>query len=387
MLGRVALVKNVEERVPLDPGELPLRVTMKEMGYATATVQGLGVIRSSFTVLRQALGYSPRDIVLHLYGSITTIGEKGKTFLNVFLNDLLLESWSLTESGLFNDKVVSLPDFALRSENKLDVEFIHFPGGDCNAATFTGQIFDISYFAVKTLRPSDVVTFEVLPELLAKNTILVMNEKPTVEQIEVASTLLSLLDRDPHSRHLYPRLVFSTSLTNEMVQKSNVIAIIEPSDTAYRLLKKQAPLDMSESFRIISGQDKSIMFEMKPLFSLGVLHAFPTSRNTTALLALSVGRNGLNLLKDFSEVLSKNPRLMDGDIGIFGENENVYFFNTAVRTAEIEYPGRETLLSFIERNQLAIFAVLWIAFTVGAIGLSFYARRRTYKSIESTPGS
>lgn len=225
--------------------------------------------------------------------------------------------------------------------------------------------------------------FEVLPSMFSKNNILLVSPRISATLFEAASTLLSALDRDVHSKYLYPRVMLSTAFDPQYLDRYNVIAMVSAHDPILQVLKDRLPLYPSESFRVINPQNNTTMFDLKPFSSLGILQVFRPSGTTAMLLATPLGRDGELMLRDFTTAIRDNPQLLQGNIGIYGEGGNIYFFNTLQRIAEIEYPERVTWLTFIEQNKWMLFAILWIAFTTAVFLLTLYARKQRYKSAEA----
>lgn len=382
MISRAVLVKDLNRNLSPPHRKPPYSVTFKDLGYEHASLEGLGAIRTSYRFLGQSIGLTAKNLSLHLFGSTTAVRGGDNAFMNVYLNDLLVDSWSLNIGGRFQEKFVDLPNYALREDNRVDVEFVYFPQGECKGQLFSAEVFDISYIEVKALKTPDDAVFNVLPSIFSKNNILLISPRMSSTLFEAASTLLSALDRDPNSKYLYPRVMLSTSFTPEYLDRFNVIAVLSANDPALQLLKDRLPLYPNESFRVINTQNNTTMFDLKPSSSLGILQVFRPSSTTAMLLTTPFGRDGESMLRNFTEAIRDNPRLLEGNIGIYGEGGNVYFFNTLQRIAEIEYPDRFTWLSFIEKNKWLLFAILWIAFTISVVALSMYARRRSYKSLQ-----
>lgn len=383
MLGRVAIVRTVHQPLSTRYPEPPYVITFRNLGFSNLTLRGLGSVRASYQVLRQALGESPRNISLHLIGSTTAFRQRDDVYLNVYLNEILLESWIFGQGGVFKEKVVSFPDYALREENRIDVEFVYHPSDSCKSATFVGDIFDVSYLKIGASNPPETAVFESVPALFAKNTIMVISPSLSTSLLEAAATLLSVLDRDINAKYLYPPVFFSTTVSDRSLDSSNVIAVLTRGDPFVDKLKAKLPLDPTRSFRIMNLQNQTPMFSLDPKFPLGILqvHRQPTQR--TMLLAIPHGEGGELLLHEFSEALRMNPRLMEGNIGLYGAGGNMYFFNTEKKTFAVEYKGEETFLDFLARYRYIIFAILWIAFTVAVILLTLYARKQRYKSAET----
>jgi hypothetical protein len=388
MLGRRARVQQIEVPIARRFPNPPYSVSLEQLGFENVTLKGLGLVRAGYRVLRQSLGDSPRDISFHLLGSTTVVREDEDAYMNVYFNDILLDSWHIRGSGAFSKKVVSLPNYALREENRVDVEFLYYPSDSCRAATFIGNLFNTSYFEVGSHRAPESRLFESIPETFSSNTVLVLSPEVSRALFKAAATLLSVLDRDVNARYLYPPVVISSSFTNAMAETTNVIAVLSPSDTVLNVVGRTLPADPTKSFRVINTQNNEDMFVLKPEFSLGMLQVGRVTPKTATLLAFPIGDGGEQLLLDFLTTLRQNPRLMEGNIGLYGVGGDMYFFNTEKRTASIAYVGEESLLDFIGRHRFVIFIFLWLVFTAVVIAVSFYIQRQRLKSAEAPkPGS
>jgi hypothetical protein len=381
MLNRNVSVNTITAITKPKFSSMPYKVSFAQLGYDNSLVQGSGKIRSSITFLRQSLGVAPRNIMLNVFGSNSDIGPGDRAFVSIYFNDLLLASTALEKGGKFPLMRIDLPNYAIQGENKVDIEFIYTTKNPCEGKWFIGNISNISYFEIQDQGVDNTPSFDLLADVFAFNTILVISPRISFRTIETAASMLSIVDRDNKSKYLYPKLYLSNGVTQRDLERSNVIGLLDRGDRLFNYFQSELPVDPTNNFRVVNMQDRNAMFEYNAAnVSLGIIQFFrPFSRNHM-LLATPVGEEGPVILHRFVQEVLKHPRLLEGNIGLYGESGNMYFFNSSQNAVTIDYPEEDTIWKMLERNEFIVFIGLWLLFTAGVISLTVYTRRQSLKA-------
>jgi len=119
----------------LEPGE---PIALREFGFQTRTVRGVGDVSVSFTLPLHLLKGKPRKLFLILRYSAQKVGiDSGdRLWISLFANDNLIWSRELLDVSPVQENVVEVPDYALNyGDNTFRIVFSYYPGpGTCDGA-------------------------------------------------------------------------------------------------------------------------------------------------------------------------------------------------------------------------------------------------------------
>ncbi|MCX8011210.1 MAG: cellulose biosynthesis cyclic di-GMP-binding regulatory protein BcsB, partial [Ignavibacteria bacterium] len=130
------------------------RMTLDELGYEKLQTKGIGSLRITIYFSELDLAKSIGNVDFYLYSKYTPVQQTFPNgFLNLYLNDVLVESKRLDATGTFNGLYVTLPKYLFKKVNTFDIEFNYFPDeGECrdDLTQFVGEIYSYSHFDVTT---------------------------------------------------------------------------------------------------------------------------------------------------------------------------------------------------------------------------------------------
>lgn len=381
MLGRVSIVSEVDEVIGTSWPDPPYSVTFDRLGYPAISLSGRRGVRRTMTFSGQSLGIAPRNLILYISGTHSEIPEGDNVYVTIYFNNVRAGTVRLDGKGYFENKSVRLPDYLIEAQNTVQFEFVYLPARGREAPEFYLSIDKNSSIRVGRSRPARRPEFAVALESFYYPTALVLSNDVDAESIKKAALLISALDRNVRSKYLYPVVYTSDRMNPEIFDTTNVIGILRGDDAVFDRIDKNLILNPQHTLKIRNVQNREVIFDLTPDRSYAIMQVMRPRRDTFALIATWSGSDGNALLRDFISEYRARPQMLAGDIALYGGRRSVYIFNTAAGFAEVDYSHSETMYSYIRKNRIIIFAVLWTIFIIFVVSIALYARRRSYKSV------
>jgi len=109
------------------------KLTLDELGFERIQTKGIGSLRITMFISELELAKYIGSVDFYLYSKYTPVKQTFQNgFINVYLNDVLVESKRLDQTGTINGLMVSLPKYLFKKMNTFEIEFSYFPDeGEC----------------------------------------------------------------------------------------------------------------------------------------------------------------------------------------------------------------------------------------------------------------
>jgi hypothetical protein len=380
LLSNFAVIRYIEPFKIKSFKDNKYKLTLDELGYERLQTKGIGSLRITIYFSELDLAKSLDNVDFYLYSKYTPVKETFPNgFLNIYLNDVLVESKRLDASGAFNGLYVSLPKYLFKKVNNCDIEFNYFPDeGECkdDLTQFVGEIYSYSYFDISTGIPEKVSNFNKFPNSFLLNTYVVFQANPLLQHIKAASSIIRSIQTLSRQTQYYPPAMSFAEMFNTM-ENSNNNYIVVSSDVRYNKESfEYLPLDMNQRFKIISSTTKQVMFEYSDDMPIAVMQLTRTLTNNQVLLLSSFGDQGRNYLIQLADYFSQRISHVDGNVAILSGTEYPLFFKTTEAIDKILYTTKERVPIEIswDKYKYVMLLIGWII--IIGISILLYIRSR-----------
>lgn len=381
LLSNFAVIRYIEPFKVKSFKDNKYKLTLDELGYEKLQTKGIGSLRITLYFSELDLAKSIDNVDFYLYSKYTPVRATFPSgFLNVYLNDVLVESKRLDESGKFNGLYVTFPKYLFKKVNTCDIEYNYFPDeGECrdDLTQFVGEIYSYSYFDITTGVTENVNNFSKFPNSFLLNTYVVFQSNPLPQHIKSAASVIRSIQTLSRQTQYYPPAMSFAEMFNTMENSINNYIVVA-SDVQYNKASfEYLPLDMNQRFKIISSSTKQVMFEYSDDMPIAVMQLTRTLTNNQVLLLSSYGDQGKNYLVQLADHFSQRISNVDGNVAILSGTDYPLFFKTTEAIDKILYTTRESVPIKISWDKYKYVWLLigWMAIIVISILLYFRSRR------------
>lgn len=359
------------------------KLTLDELGYEKLQTKGIGSLRITMYFSELDLAKSINSVDFYLYSKYTPVQQTFPNgFLNIYLNDVLVESKRLDQSGAFNGLYVPLPKYLFKKVNTFDLEYNYFPDeGECkdDLSQFVGEIYSYSYFDITTGGVEDINNFNKFPNYFLLNTYVVLQSNPQPEHIKSAASIIRSIQNLSRQMQYYPPTMTFAEMFNSMENSSNNFIVVS-SDVRYNKESfEYLPLDMNQRFKIISSSTKQVMFEYSDEIPIAVVQITRTLTNNQVLLVSSYGVEGKSYLVQLADQFSQRMGNIDGNVAILSGSEYPLIFKTTEAIDKILYTPEKVTEGIkgiqLDKYKYVWLLILWIIILGVSILLYFRSRR------------
>ncbi len=365
------------------------KLTLDELGFEKIQTRGIGNLRITMFISELELAKYIGAVDFNLYSKYTPVKQTFQNgFLNIYLNDVLVESKRLDHTGTINGLMISLPKYLFKKINSFEIEFNYFPDeGECkdDLTQFVGEIYSYSYFDVSAENVNKVSNFSNFPNSFLTNTYVVFQSNPLPEHIRAAASIVNALQKISKQEQYFPPIMSFAEMFATM-ENSNNNYIVVSSDVRYNKDSfEYLPLDLSQSFKIISSSTKQVMFEYSDNMPIAVMQLTKTLTSNNVLLVSSYGQEGKNYLVKLADQFSQRIGNIDGNVAIMSGADYPLVFKTAEALDKILYTQP------VEKAPIKIrldkFKYIWIILAwVIIIGLSILLYTRSRRGVRIARG-
>ncbi len=358
------------------------QLTLDELGYEKLQTRGIGSLRITMFISELELAKFIGEINFYLYSKYTPVRETFPTgFLNIYLNDVMVESKRLDESGNINGLVVKLPKYLFKKINTFELEFNYFPDeGECrdDLTQFVGEIYSFSYFDVLAENVNKISNFNSFPNVFLTNIYVVFQSNPLPEHIQAAASIVNAIQKISKQEQYFPPIMTFAEMFATM-ENSNNNYIVVSSDVRYNKESfEYLPLDMSQNFKIISSSTKQVMFEYSDNMPIAVMQLTKTLTSNHVLLVSSYGEQGKGYLVKLADQFGQRLGNLDGNVAIMSGADYPLVFKTAEALDKILYTApveKKPVRIELTRYKYIWLIIAWIIIVGLAILLYVRSRR------------
>jgi hypothetical protein len=365
------------------------KLTLDELGFEKIQTKGIGSLRISMFISELELAKYIGSVDFYLYSKYTPVRQDFQNgFVNIYLNDVLVESKRLDQSGTINGLAVQLPKYLFKKMNTFEIEFNYFPDeGECrdDLTQFVGEVYSYSYFDVTSENVDKASNFNNFPNAFLTNTYVVFQSSPLPEHIQAAASIINAIQKISKQEQYFPPIMTFAEMFATM-ENSNNNYIVVSSDVRYNKDSfEYLPLDLSQSFKIISSSTKQVMFEYSDNMPIAVMQLTKTLTSNNVLLVSSYGQEGKGYLVKLADQFSQRIGNIDGNVAIMSGADYPLVFKTAEALDKIMYT--QPVEKAPVKIQWSKFKYIWIILAwVIIIGLSILLYTRSRRGVKIARG-
>lgn len=365
------------------------KLTLDELGYERLQTRGIGSLRMTLFISELELARNIDNVDFYLYSKYTPVREIFPSgFINIYLNDVLVESKRLDQEGEINGFVVHLPKYLFKKNNTFDIEFDYFPDeGECrdDLAQFIGEVYSYSYFDITSDAYSKVSNFSNFPNIFLTNTYIVFQSNPLPQHIQAAASIVNAMQKISKQNQYFPPIMTFAEMFATM-ENSNNNYIVVSSDVKYNKESfEYLPLDLNQSFKIMSSSTKQVMFEYSDNMPIAVMQLTKTLTNNNILLVSSYGDEGKGYLVKLADQFGERIGTIDGNVAIMSGADYPLIFKTAEALDKILYT--KPIEKVPVKVDLGKLKYLWIILAwIIIIGLSILLFIRSRRGVKIARG-
>lgn len=365
------------------------KLTLDEIGYERLQTRGIGSLRMTLFISELELAKNINNVDFYLYSKYTPVREIFPSgFLNIYLNDVLVESKRLDQTGEINGLLIQLPKYLFKKINTFEIEFNYFPDeGECrdDLAQFVGEVYSYSYFDVTSDEYSKVSNFSNFPNLFLTNTYVVFQSNPLPQHMQAAASIVNAMQKISKQNQYFPPIMTFAEMFATM-ENSNNNYIVVSSDIRYNKESfEYLPLDLSQNFKIMSSSTKQVMFEYSDNMPIAVMQLTKTLTSNNVLLVASYGDEGKGYLVKLADQFGQRIGTIDGNVAIMSGADYPLIFKTAEALDKILYT--KPIEKVPVKVDLGKLKYLWIILAwIIIIGLSIILYIRSRRGVKIARG-
>ncbi len=276
----------VEQRQPV---LVSVPENLDDLGLRDARLEGTGTITKSFLISQATFGQSVRSMQMEIVGRNSVIRGENQATIQIYVNDQLLGSDQLDDSGEFSIPVTVEPRLMQR-DNELKIEVIYTaPSTSCiqDEQPIVVMIDETQSSVVPTFGQAVAPGFGIAPQAFLPSFALVVPEAADadrVAQINAAVQLVGLMQR----LSIVPMRPQVQDLSSAIESKQPIVLVQANDQTPEGI---SAPFDL-QSYRV-SDADGAVVAEFAVSTNYTVVQAFedrnrdmsPTILFTTSISA------------------------------------------------------------------------------------------------------
>jgi len=227
--------------------------------------------------------------------------------------------------------------------------------------------------------------FSNFPNAFLTNTYVVFQSSPLPEHIQAAASIVNAIQKISKQEQYFPPIMSFAEMFATM-ENSNNNYIVVSSDVRYNKDSfEYLPLDLSQSFKIISSSTKQVMFEYSDNMPIAVMQLTKTLTSNNVLLVSSYGQEGKGYLVKLANQFSERLGTIDGNVAIMSGADYPLVFKTAEALDKILYT--QPVEKVPVKIQWDKFKYLWIILAwVIIIGLSILLYTRSRRGVRIARG-
>ncbi|MCH7408894.1 cellulose biosynthesis cyclic di-GMP-binding regulatory protein BcsB [Belliella sp. DSM 111904] len=221
------------------------------LGLNEEVINGKGRMRKNIPIPEFLAKQALNTISFNISVNHTPIKTTEKAYLNIFINNKLLQTYQLDGNGVI-EKTIDSRKAQLGASNYIGFEFIYIPeGGMCDqdAPDFFAQI-DPSNSSVSFQYHNKIPeTFHAFPANFAGSEVdLIYDYQLTLEDIPNFSKLISLLNlRDTKALGIYLPRVSSLKNSRDSLLNKNLILLSRSDNNFEEILQSNSYVEFSQS--------------------------------------------------------------------------------------------------------------------------------------------
>lgn len=378
-----SVFENAQKTETIYKFETKRNYNLEALGMDEEVISGKGRIRKNLMIPEFLAKPSLNTISLDISASYSPVTGNQKAYLNVFINNKLLQTYQLDGSGLL-EKKISARKAQFGASNYIGFEFIYIPeGGMCDddSPDFFAQINPALSSVSLQYHTKVPETFHAFPaNFHGKETNIIYDYQITLDDITNFSKIISLLNlRDTEALGVYLPKIHSLKNLEEKLPNSNLVLVSKSQNNYDKRLDNSPFLRFSESKVIYRSDELDLFFSYYRENSLNYVQLF-TYQGVKILKFNILSKDNLafeRLMEGFREQFLTNT----GNVMV-SNSERYFFFDlnqTDLKNQKMESEAKFN--SFWKNYRIMIISIL-ISLLIVLLIYIYKKSRFAQKSIE-----
>lgn len=364
-------------------------IYFENIGVGYELLEGIGSIESEITFRRSDFGALVDRLELHLEGVYRPMDATENAFLNIYLNDVLLTSSRLDETGTL-DFTFSNENFVLRKLNLLKIQFFYVPDdGFCQgkSVNFFAQLDPVKCY----LKPVDYVnkpplSFFWFPENFNDHpTRIYVQTQSGIGTVAAVSDVINMINPgDEREGYVYPEVeVFEDVRDLETDSAYNKVIFAHQVDRLAETFDDDIQVDFLSDTVSYEVRKLNQLLSVRYGDEMGWNQLF--EHEDEAVMLLYNPMNDTLTLQSLIRSIREQAMTNTGNL-IIAKNKESYFFNLSDNTREeTELQTKSIFLTFW--GTYGIFVVIALLILAMLMLVYLYQKsQQSKRSIEENEG-
>lgn len=303
-------------------------LTLNDLGAADVRLQGIGSLQVEYNFSLNDFGYLPQHIDMVLNASYSSIDRQDRGILNIYLNDFLLSSQRLDQSGYLRHQTRLRRD-QLLPFNTITVEFVYYPPQMSCETTSTDFVAQVDTRNSKLTGGREYhpepLSFHHFPTVFYHpDTAILIDRNTRLSSLNAMARMIAYMNTNIHQRMvLYPRIQYHDQVDAAFMRSRPIIGMNYQSSSMFERFGSNM-VDIAYQFRIYSeilGRD---LFAVSDTASIGIAQIYREDRNPVLLLTATGNQPGVGH-QFITSVISDQQFRLANNLGVATHHEHHLF--------------------------------------------------------------
>ncbi|NII83686.1 MULTISPECIES: cellulose biosynthesis cyclic di-GMP-binding regulatory protein BcsB [unclassified Pedobacter] len=316
------------------------RLNLSDLEDSNNLMTGTGSLNHDYQFKTSAFSTLPAALNCQFEIRFSGIGQKDRGYFNVYLNDILLTSRQLNESGTLQVSA-TVNRYQIKKFNVLRTEFVFYPvNGACqgNFQHFIGQVdASKSYLEVSDDLEEKQASFYSYPDVFQQGTAILVAKNMLSYAVRAICELTYQLNDHPSNEIKY-RPVVDFSNNAAKYKGRNIVLISDRQDQLLHSFQEM-PLQYKTDFTIYGEQPGNVIYKLSSPEASAISQIFK-DENYPVVLSVTTPPNdaAAELLENSILDLNEQLNLLSGNTLINSKNSHLVF-NLDRNSNNIVYQG------------------------------------------------
>ena len=375
------------KRIAVTPVEAPVGTAAEAIAFGSENVQeGIQIVPAFYRLFPALLDKTPERLGLHIEGShsVPFLATRPAR-LDVLVNNSLVHSSALDQTGLFKRDFLLPDSVELRTKNDISIQF-HYPEeqGQClvRGKMQYGQIFPTSYAWGAGQYQSNQFSWANVGLFFGRKGIVVLDEKLGVNSFKAAGEIAYFLNRQlPPGKSAFPE--YLTLGQQAEFPGAGYVIVVGMNDSVPASLQDKMPISLGKNFTLFRKTTQTTLFEYQPQVNSVVGRI--GEHKGVPLVILTANLDG-GLLTDALKFVSvaKNYDSLTGNVLVFHQPQRIYSFDVRDRAVRIEKKSTQTAF-WTDWGQNGMWLFIALGILVVLLIVLIVLRRRRMRKISENP--
>lgn len=316
------------------------RLNLSDLEDNNNLMTGTGSLNHDYRFKTSVFGTLPAALNCQFEIKFSGIGQKDRGYFNVYLNDILLTSRQLNESGALQVSA-TVNRYQIKKFNVLRTEFIFYPAdGICkgNFRHFIGQIdASKSYIEVADDLQEKQVSFYSYPDIFQQGTAVLVAKNMVSHAVKAICELVYQLNDHPSNEIVYrPTIDFSNNAAK--YKGRNIVLITDRKDQLLGNFNEM-PLQYKTDFTIYGDQPGEAIYKLSSPEAAAISQIFKDQNYPFVLSVTALPEDASKgLLANSILDLNEQLNLLSGNTLINSKDSHL-IFNLERNSNNVIYQG------------------------------------------------